>query len=63
MGGGDERIARLVEPDVAVGTDAEDLEVDAARRRDIRFVARALFVEIGGRAIEEMNPRGRELPG
>ena len=43
----DELVARLVEADVAVGADAEQLEIDAARRLDRRFVALAFGVEIG----------------
>ena len=43
-------VGRLVEADVAVGADAEDLQIDAAGRRDRIFVAAALGLQIGGRA-------------
>ena len=39
--------AGLVEADVAVGADAEDLQVDAAGRGDRRFVAAALGRQVG----------------
>ena len=52
---------RLVEADVAVGADAENLHVDSAGGGDLTLVARALLLRIGGGAIQEMNPLGRQV--
>ncbi len=52
---------RLVETDVAVGADAEDLDVDAARVRDRLFVARALAIRIGGRAVQKVDLIGAKI--
>ena len=49
-------VAGLVEADVAVGADAENLQVDAAGAGDGGLVALALRVEIARGAVEEMNP-------
>ena len=47
--------ARFVEADMAVGADAEDLDVDAASLGDGPFIAKALLVRIGG-ADEKVDP-------
>ena len=52
---------RLVEPDVTVGADSEDDEVDSAGGGDRAFVALALGVEIGGAAVEEPDVLGRDV--
>ena len=46
-------VGGLVEADVAVGADAEDLQVDAAGRLDRLFVAAALGLQIGRGAVQE----------
>ncbi len=51
-------IARLVEADVPVGTDAEDQQIQAAGVVDLLLIAFALGVEIVGRTIQEVNSRG-----
>ena len=57
-----ERAGRLVEADVAVGADAEHLQVDAAGGGDRLLVARALGVGIRRSAVEEVDPvRARRL--
>src|SRR3954470_13036040 len=56
-----QRAPRLVEADVAVGADAEDLQVDAAGRRDRRLVALAFGLGVGSRAVEEADPLGRQV--
>ena len=50
----------LVEADMAVGADAEDLDVDAAGLGDGPFIAKALLVRIGG-ADEKLIRRGSRL--
>ena len=54
-----QRWRRLVETDVAVGADAEDLQVDAAGRRDRLLVARALRLGIRRGAVEKIDLRRR----
>ena len=51
-----QRRRRLVEADVAVGANAEDLQVDSARVGNLLLVARAFGFGIGGSAVEEMDP-------
>ncbi len=49
--------SRLVEPDVTVRANPEDLQIDTAGLRDRRFVATALFEQIGRRPIQESDVR------
>jgi len=45
---GSERGAGLVEADVAIGAEAEELEIDAAGALDGGFVVQRFVFEIGG---------------
>src|SRR5687768_17096801 len=49
-------ITGLVEANVPVGTDSQELQIDAARLIDSGIVAGAFRVEIRGRAVEKANP-------
>jgi len=56
-----ERRSGFVERDVAVAADAENAEIEAARRRDVALVARALPVEIGGLPVQPARPVARQI--
>ena len=51
---GDQGGAGLVEGDVAVGTDAADEELHAARRLDLLLVLGALLLQVGGVAVQQV---------
>src|SRR5206468_9605930 len=57
----DEGDVGLVEPDVPVGPEPEDQQIDAARARDGAFVAGAHGGEIARRAVEEMDAPARQV--
>ena len=54
-------LRRFIEPDVSVGTQAEDLEVDAAGSGDGALVAGAFLDRIRRRAVEEIDLLRPEL--
>ena len=56
-----ERGPRLVEPDVAVGADAEDLQVDPTCRGDLPLVPRTLVCRVVRRAIQKVDALRRKL--
>ena len=58
MGVRAQTLGRLVEADVAVGADAENLQIDAAGRGDRRFVAPALRLQVGSAAVEHADVGG-----
>ena len=55
---GDQGGAGLVEGDVAVGADAADEELHAARRLDLLLVLCALLLQVGGVAVQQVGVLG-----
>src|SRR4029450_4280221 len=54
-------VARLVEPDMAVAPNAEQLQVDTARRGNRCFLSIALGVQVGGEAVQKMDSCKAEI--
>src|SRR5262245_59622699 len=54
-------VARFVEPYMAVGADAQQLQVDTARRSDRGFVPIAFRIQIRSDAIQKMDSFSTEI--